>query len=485
MIWIASRLLARKNAVFSKKDIQETIRNEFGDYRSSISKYISRYCVASTRGNSGRYHYLSRVGVDEYRLYQELHKTDYTKKDALLRPNVNDIPEKYYYLLDEEPKYQTGIKREIPIFSTPVLYSFQKDSIEKIINSVSEKNNILLSIPQGSGRTLITAEAIKELIKSTVKKPLFITDRKVLLDQFSLVFNRYNLKNIQLNTETLSSITNGSFNNGVILTTKAFFTNNHEQIPSNYFDLILIDELHKVSNATWKIIENKESTIVGFTSTPSALIENDILTHFKKEKPIPSFGISVLKFKEIAEVFSGAPYRSNVFSETGKINFYRPRDIVDNELILASARVSEEFLESNSKYSLKEGDILLQNVFDFNKMTLVEKENLPALASNNLFVIRSKRIDPKFLFNYLQSETILQELQSKLESSSTGATIKRITISRFREIEIPIPNSEKQLDWFTNIYSYSLDELLNIRSEIFEIKKFISENNNQEGGRNK
>lgn len=47
---------------------------------------------------------------------------------------------------------------------------------------------------------------------------------------------------------------------------------------------------------------------------------------------------------------------------------------------------SEDLIKRNQKKVLSEGDILLQNIFDYKKMAIVSKKDLPAIASNNFFL---------------------------------------------------------------------------------------------------
>jgi len=194
-----------------------------------------------------------------------------------------------------------------------------------------------------------------------------------------------------------------------------------------------------------------------------------------------SYGFSVLKFNDIAEVFSGIKYKTSDLKNQGQASFFRPRDIVENKITKTSKWVDQDYVAENRSKLLKEGDILIQNIFEYHKMALIGKNDLPAFASNNLFIIRSHKIDPKFLFNYLKSDTIKQQLLSELDQKSSRATIKRISLKQFKEIKIPIPNAEDQIKWYTNIESFTLPELQEIGAKLVELKKSISDTKNQGG----
>ncbi len=83
-------------------------------------------------------------------------------------------------------------------------------------------------------------------------------------------------------------------------------------------------------------------------------------------------------------------------------------------------------------------------------MAIVTEKDLPAIASRNLFVIRSKSVSPEFLFGYLQSKTVRIAFRKQLEDLAHGF-IKRINLIDVREMLIPLPFSEEQLKSFIKI----------------------------------
>jgi restriction endonuclease S subunit len=200
-------------------------------------------------------------------------------------------------------------------------------------------------------------------------------------------------------------------------------------------------------------------------------MDEKFFSNFHIKKPVVSFGMSPIKLKEIANIFRGASYRSTDLMEQGNWRFLRPRDVRENEILLGKTYVTKDFINKNQNKILKDGDIILQNIFDFKKISLVTDDDLPAIASNNFYIIRSLKINPRFLYNYLQSTTILKEFQKQLDIIATGATIKRIKINDLKEIFVPIPVSEEQINWFMNIQNYDEKELIEINKQITELKE--------------
>lgn len=145
-----------------------------------------------------------------------------------------------------------------------------------------------------------------------------------------------------------------------------------------------------------------------------------------------------MKLKDLADVFTGAHYSSTDLSDKGEYRFIRPRDIKDGRIQKAPVFVSRALAEKNPKSILAPGDILLQNIFDFEKMVAVKKEDVPAVASNNFFVIKSKEVGSGFLFDYLRSDTLNKVFRRQLGELAHGATIMHVNLFAVREMPVPI-----------------------------------------------
>ena len=105
-------------------------------------------------------------------------------------------------------------------------------------------------------------------------------------------------------------------------------------------------------------------------------------------------------------------------------------------------------------------------------MAIVREEDLPAIASQNLFIIRSKYIPPDILFEYLQSEAIADAFRSQLEELSQGTIIKRISLRDVAEIPVPLPFSIDHIMEFGTIKRFKgIDELKKARNELVHLRE--------------
>lgn len=117
-IWIASRLLAKKKTVFSKKELTDRIKSLFDDDRSGISTFISSYCVANKNSNHPKnYNYLLWVSKGNYKIFRQ---GDYIHPDKIgcqSCPKPEELPNDFRYLL-EKSNDKTTTSSEQTVSST-------------------------------------------------------------------------------------------------------------------------------------------------------------------------------------------------------------------------------------------------------------------------------------------------------------------------------------------------------------------------------
>ncbi len=145
----------------------------------------------------------------------------------------------------------------------------------------------------------------------------------------------------------------------------------------------------------------------------------------------------------------GSPYSTSELHVTGEWKFIRPRDIKSDGNLETVTFVSNDFAKKNKKSSLEKGDILLQNIFSFGKMAITKEKDLPAIASQNLFIIRSKVVAPEVLFEYLKSKAVAEAFCKQLEDLARGSTIRHIGLRDVGEIPVPLPFSNDLLVKFS------------------------------------
>ncbi len=148
-------------------------------------------------------------------------------------------------------------------------------------------------------------------------------------------------------------------------------------------------------------------------------------------------GSQTKKLEEIAEIISGKGAKRDDFSADG-IPYMRARDIQDGQIIQPDVFIDEEKVSAFSRQLIQEGDILLTKFFGQNKLALVTEVDIPAIASNGLFIIRPFDISEGYLFNYLTSKTGNEIFNKQLNRVQKGVTIPSITLADLKKIVVPI-----------------------------------------------
>ena len=191
---------------------------------------------------------------------------------------------------------------------------YQQIAVQKSIEAIaSGKDRILLTLATGTGKTYIAFQIVYRLFASKWSKDgsdrrpkiLFLADRNVLADQAYNTFNPLEKEIIRLNGKEIKKRggkvpTNANIffaiyqsiaenKNRVIETTdeetEDDVTAYYKQYPSNFFDLIIIDECHRGSandESSWKDILNHFSSAVhlGLTATPKRDDNGDTYKYF-------------------------------------------------------------------------------------------------------------------------------------------------------------------------------------------------------------
>ena len=107
-----------------------------------------------------------------------------------------------------------------------------------------------------------------------------------------------------------------------------------------------------------------------------------------------------VRVNEIAEVLEGINITQNHFSEKG-IRYIRPRDVTNWNINEFCARVDEGFAHKYSDKLLRPGDILISKIFNNFNCAVVKEEQLPAIPSSNILVIRCNNFSGDLLFKSL------------------------------------------------------------------------------------
>ncbi|GAP44846.1 helicase conserved C-terminal domain [Lentimicrobium saccharophilum] len=147
---------------------------------------------------------------------------------------------------------------------------YQLQCIRTIIeNYKAGKQKMLIHMATGLGKTRTAVAMVKALLSSGLaKRILFVVDRRMLAKQavddgFSLISREYTSS--WITTSNFRTRKNASIHVVVIDTLELI----HSDLPSNFYDLIIVDECHRSINVNRKLIfDHFLCPRIGLTATP-------------------------------------------------------------------------------------------------------------------------------------------------------------------------------------------------------------------------
>ena len=163
-------------------------------------------------------------------------------------------------------------------------FHYQNEILEKleVERTVHNRNRNLLVAATGTGKTVISAFDYK-IFKSNNKssKLLFVAHRKEILQQAQATF-RGVLKDNNFGDLWVDGLEPSS--NEYIFASVQTLNNRLKEIKLSpeYYDFIIIDEVHHISASTYRPILNyfKPKVLLGLTATPERMVGEDILADF-------------------------------------------------------------------------------------------------------------------------------------------------------------------------------------------------------------
>lgn len=214
---------------------------------------------------------------------------------------IKNILEEFYYLWEKskplngiisqyEYDYNNALLIKKSLDSKTNIYKVLKPNAMQVmfINNLNEtikqgKTKGLLISSTGTGKTYASAFAIRDLTEFKVKKLLFVTHRETILKQaektYKDVFSKENIK-----TSILSSNNHNVSDSDFIFATLNTLRKDNilTSFKQNYFDFIIIDEVHRVGDNTYqKIIDYfKPKFLLGMSATPDRTDGYDIYKLF-------------------------------------------------------------------------------------------------------------------------------------------------------------------------------------------------------------
>ena len=227
-------------------------------------------------------------------------------------PTPDELFERIYGKL--ETKKETTITSPFHLDDRMSPRFYQKIAVQKGIESISNgKKRVLLTLATGTGKTYIAFQIVYRLFQSKwnrdaeARRPkiLFLADRNVLKDQSMNTFNPLEKDCVEINGKIIKERggkvpTAGNIffaiyqsiaenKNRKVEATEEDIEDDvrayYKQYPSNFFDLIIIDECHRGSandQSSWREILNHFETAVhlGLTATPKRDDNGDTYKYF-------------------------------------------------------------------------------------------------------------------------------------------------------------------------------------------------------------
>lgn len=195
-------------------------------------------------------------------------------------------------------------------------------------------------------------------------------------------------------------------------------------------------------------LKNFDSLEKEYQSASSATYQNpklserwDLEYHLSKEssfyKELDSFQTKELQ--DLAEIIKGKMISVDTLKEQGDFLYLKPVHIQREGLKTASAQkyVSKaDLTEKDYRYILQLGDIVISTIFNDLKMYVYQTGDVPAIASNNLAIIRSSKQD--YILSYLQTDEGKRIFKRQAEDLRTGVIAPYLSIKDLASIKIPI-----------------------------------------------
>ena len=203
--------------------------------------------------------------------------------------------------------------------------------------------------------------------------------------------------------------------------------------------------------------EVREDSNTFFSETISA--DNMLPEHYNEENSIIEEAIGgdkLIDLEDVAEVIAPKSARTKDYRDEG-IPFLRTRDIKDGKILKPEVYISIDDAVKYSHNFLQSGDILLTKHFGQNKIVLVTEEDLPAMASSMLYIIRPFEVSEKYLYRYLTSKTGKEVFDKQLRKIQRGAAIPTITLADLKKVKVPIFD-ELTMQVFENMKISSKEE---------------------------
>jgi len=195
--------------------------------------------------------------------------------------NLSEHREKFRTALNSERQSQSNTR--ITYFDIKP-YPYQKEILDKLNTErlIHKRTRNLVVAATGTGKTIISAFDFKQFrIQNSKARLLFVAHRKEILQQAQEAF-RGVLKDYNFGDLWVDGIVPEQYNS--LFASVQTLKNRIEDInlPSDYFDFIIIDEVHHITASTYRpILEYfNPKVLLGLTATPERMDNANVLDDF-------------------------------------------------------------------------------------------------------------------------------------------------------------------------------------------------------------
>lgn len=217
---------------------------------------------------------------------------------------------------------------------------YQAECIQALIQRYKEgKQKMLVHMATGLGKTRTMVAFTKALLEyNMAKRVLFVVDRVMLAEQaindgFSLISKEYSA--VRITSGNYKQYKNAQIHVVVIDTLENIYQN----IPSTFYDLIIVDECHRSININRKLIfDHFLCPRVGLTATPRTAVA-------KKGVTIPDEDLAILDTYRLFGCETGEPDYQFDLTRGIDEGFLAPYQVlsIETELIKTAKEIGVEF----------------------------------------------------------------------------------------------------------------------------------------------
>jgi len=248
---------------------------------------------------------------------------------------------------------------------------YQTECIQTLIQKYKEhKQKMLVHMATGLGKTRTMVAFVKVLLEyNMAKRILFVVDRVMLADQaltdgFSLINKEFSA--VRITSGNYRQYRNAQIHVVVIDTLE----NIHQNIPSNFYDLIIVDECHRSININRKLIfDHFLCPRIGLTATPRTAVA-------KEGKDIPDEDLAILDTYRLFGCETGEPDYQFDLARGIDEGFLAPYQVLSIETELTKT-ARETGVNFDHYFDLKTEEIIQ---LDEEKQVMLEQLNRKFIA---------------------------------------------------------------------------------------------------------